>query len=298
MAGLLKPSIAIFLCTFLYFLLPLTAFYLFYHGSLLVRMLLLLSLAYQYTICQESRTFRKIVAWGAPIEFFKEHGLIFDDPETASSPQKNVMLCYHPHGVMAYGVTLLTYQFHYLNDFVRLGSRFALMVPWGGIFLKLSGIQGINPENLNLLMKSGRKILMVPGGFEEATITNYNENRVFVKNRKGFIKYALKYGYTVHPCYGFNENKAFYYFTNVKLGLLMNKLKIPGVLFYSRFLGILPNNDQGIYFVIGKGIKFPRIEKPSKEDVNQYHEKYVNVLQETFDKYKARFGITGELQIY
>lgn len=40
---------------------------------------------------------------------------------------------------------------------------------------------------------------MVPGGYEEATLTTPKELRVYIKERKGFIKYALKYGYTIRP---------------------------------------------------------------------------------------------------
>ena len=294
----LKSAIFLFLLNFLYFFLPIPAFYFFFTGCNLTKFLLILLLIYQYTICKENHFFRKIVAWGAPIKFFQDYNMIFDNPETPYESNSKVLLCYHPHGVMAYGVTLLTYQFRYLYDFVRLGSRIALNIPWGGIILKLGGIQGINPENLNILMKQGKKILMVPGGYEEATITNNNEDRVFVKNRKGFIKYALRYGYTVHPCYGFNENKTYYYFTFVKLGLLLNKFKIPAVMFISKFLNILPNNDVSIYFVIGKGITFPVNENPTKEEVEEYHRMYVESLKGLFDKYKRKFGISGELQIY
>jgi 2-acylglycerol O-acyltransferase 2 len=224
--------------------------------------------------------------------------MIFDDPETPNNPETKILLCYHPHGVMAYGVTILTFNFNYFWNFVRLGSRIALNIPWGGIVLKLGGIQGVNPQNLNDLMRKGQKLLMVPGGYEEATITNYKEDRVYVKDRKGFIKYALKYGYTVHPCYGFNENKAYYYLTFVKLGLILNKFKIPAVMFISKFLNILPNNDVSIYFVIGKGMKFPLNEKPTKEEIEHYHNLYIHSLRELFNKYKGKFGSSRELQIY
>lgn len=47
---------------------------------------------------------------------------------------------------------------------------------------------------------------IVPGGFEEATLTTPKENRLYLKNRYGFIKYALKYGTTVYPVFNFGEN--------------------------------------------------------------------------------------------
>ncbi len=47
----------------------------------------------------------------------------------------------------------------------------------------------------------GKNISLVPGGFEEATLTDINSEKIFIKERKGFIKDALKYGYKVHPIY-------------------------------------------------------------------------------------------------
>ncbi len=49
----------------------------------------------------------------------------------------------------------------------------------------------------------------MPGGYEEATITSNKEYRVYIKNRKGFIKYAIKYGYKIYPIFVFGENNAY-----------------------------------------------------------------------------------------
>ncbi len=48
-------------------------------------------------------------------------------------------------------------------------------------------------------MIQGKKVGLVPGGYEEATLTTPNQMRFYLKHRKGFIKYALRYGYTVRP---------------------------------------------------------------------------------------------------
>lgn len=50
------------------------------------------------------------------------------------------------------------------------------------------------------------KLFLFQGGFEESTILSNKEYRVWIKNRKGFIKYALQYGYCIHPVFVFNES--------------------------------------------------------------------------------------------
>lgn len=40
----------------------------------------------------------------------------------------------------------------------------------------------------------------------QATLNTKSENRIFIKNRKGFIKYALEYGTSIYPTFTFGEN--------------------------------------------------------------------------------------------
>ncbi len=89
-------------------------------------------------------------------------------------------------------------------------------------------------------MSQRKNILLAPGGFEEATITSDKEYRIYQKNRKGFIKYSLQYGYKIHPVFVFNENKIFKTTDAfLDLRLKLNKLKIPGVLYFSKY-GYIP----------------------------------------------------------
>ena len=119
---------------------------------------------------------------------------------------------------------------------------------------------------------------MVPGGYEEATITTPKELRVFIENRKGFIKYALKYGYTIRPVVVLKEHQLYNtldYFP--KFRLLLNKIKMPGVIFWSRYGPLLPPNAE-IIIVIGKGVKSEKEweegYEPSREEIDEIHRKY------------------------
>jgi len=52
-------------------------------------------------------------------------------------------------------------------------------------------------SNFMKLLKKSKNIALLPGGFEEATMFSRSKHRIFIKNRKGFIKLALKFGYKV-----------------------------------------------------------------------------------------------------
>lgn len=79
---------------------------------------------------------------------------------------------------------------------------------------------------------------------------------MFIKHRKGFIKYALQHGYTIYPVLCYNEHKAFATldkFTNFRL--MLNKFKIPAVIFGMGFLGIFLPLNLDIINIVGRGIK-------------------------------------------
>ena len=122
-----------------------------------------------------------------------------------------------------------------------------------GITMKLLGVEGANPGNFKKHLKKGHNITWVPGGFEEATKTSTKDYNLVIQGRKGFIKYALQHGYKIHPTFVFNENKCYYTFSLKKLGLMLNKLKMPGIIFTSQF-GLIPNYNVDITMVIGKEI--------------------------------------------
>lgn len=49
---------------------------------------------------------------------------------------------------------------------------------------------------------------------------------------------------------------------------------MPGVIPIGRFL-FFAFNDLDVYNIVGKAINLPKIEKPSKEDVEHWHRIYV-----------------------
>lgn len=61
-----------------------------------------------------------------------------------------------------------------LTDATILGSRFMLFLPIIGLHFRFWGLESVDPKHLKKLMKKGESISLVPGGYEEATITTPN----------------------------------------------------------------------------------------------------------------------------
>jgi hypothetical protein len=52
-----------------------------------------------------------------------------------------------------------------LSNMVGMASRFMLSIPFVGVILRLWGIEGVHHSNMRRLMRKGRNIGLVPGGF-------------------------------------------------------------------------------------------------------------------------------------
>ena len=177
-----------------------------------------------------------------------------------------------------------------LDDAIVLGSRVMRYLPFSGLLSRWLGLQGVDPKNFKRLLSLGKNLIINPGGFECATYTNNKQDTTYIKSRKGFIKYALEYGYNVHPCYVFNENKTYNTINGFeKFGLFLNKYKIPGCFYYGK-LFLLPKEEVDLTIAISSAIKFPKITNPSTDDIQKYNNIYIETLQSLYKKYQASCG--------
>ena len=64
----------------------------------------------------------------------------------------------------------------------------------------------------------------------------------------------------------------------LKIRMLLNKIKCPGVIFCSKYGLLFPPNIK-INTIVGKGIKSDKIyddeSEPTAEEINSFHEKYL-----------------------
>jgi len=229
----------------------------------------------------------------APWEYFNSYEVHIEE-ELESS---NSLFSFHPHGILGFGASMCGGKNETLYNSIFCGSRALINIPISGIIARWTGVQGVDNKNFKDFLRRGKNIIFVPGGFEEATITEYGKDRIFIKERKGFIKYALEFGYKIYPSYTFNENKIFFTFNWFeKFRLFLNKIKIPGTIFYSKYL-FFPDSDIDLFCVIGKPIRLPQIANPASEDVDKYHKLYIQAITDVYDKYKKQYGASDNLEI-
>ncbi|EMP34283.1 Diacylglycerol O-acyltransferase 2 [Chelonia mydas] len=164
----------------------------------------------------------------------------------------------------------------------------------------------VNRDSIDYILSkngSGNAIVIVVGGAAESLNCTPGKNSVTLKNRKGFVKLALRHGADLVPVYSFGENEVYkqVIFEEGSWGRWVQKkfqkhIGFAPCIFHGRGLfssntwGLLPYSKP-ITTVVGEPITIPKIDHPSQREVDFYHRMYVSSLIKLFDKYKTKFGL-------
>jgi hypothetical protein len=226
--------------------------------------------------------------------YCNSQNVVFEKGAKAPNKCSKTMLAVSPHGILTIGYVFLVSSIETeASMFKWLVAESLLVLPFVRDVMIWTDIHGCSKKNLTSFMSKGENVSLIPGGFQEATLFQRGKNNIFIKERKGFIKYALRYGYTLQLAYVFGEEQTFWqmpptFLSSVRFWL--NKYNIPATIFSGRYFWLMPDNDIDITIVIGKGFKCPQIDNPSVEDVNKYHAKYIEEMTDLFERNKDKYG--------
>ncbi|KAK7598067.1 hypothetical protein V9T40_006302 [Parthenolecanium corni] len=238
--------------------------------------------------------------------------------KTAELPaDKNYIFCVYPHGIVS-AASFLNFQSN-ANNFdelfpgidtriVVLNSNFKIPIA-REFYLAAGGIPATEQSMIYCLQsKPGASCVLMPGGAREALSSFPGQCSTILKNRRGFVRIALKTGSSLVPVYSFGENEIFDQISGKWVTWLQNKLVsflglapclLKGRGFFQYSFGLLPHR-RPIVTVVGKPIDVPKDPNPSKELIDEFHEKYEEALVELFDENKEKFhplGSKAALQI-
>lgn len=220
-----------------------------------------------------------------------EEGMTADDLK----PNSKKLFCFHPHGIMCIGWSLNGCMAPVLHksDISFMVAENLMGLAFISDILSWYGCSAASKENICKRMKTSQNLALLPGGFQEATLFQYGHHRVYIKHRAGFIKYALQHGYKLYPAYTFGEEHTYHAASGcLPFRLRLNDYHIPTVMYCGKwYLPFMPhNNTPNLVTVIGNGFQLPLIESPTNEQVNLWHEKYMQELSMLFYRHAEKYA--------
>ncbi|XP_071165310.1 2-acylglycerol O-acyltransferase 2-like [Mytilus edulis] len=234
---------------------------------------------------------------------------------TELDPNKNYIMGFHPHGVLSVSAfgnfttegTGWSKKFPGLTPYLMvLAGHFQFplyrdyFMAGGGVAVTASSMTHILTKN-----KSGQALGLVVGGALEALEANPGQYNLKLKNKKGFIKIALKTGTSLVPVYSFGETDLYLQADNKEGSFLRGiqnfmtkKFGFSPPLFHGRGIfnytfGLLPFRKP-VHTVFGKPIDVPKTECPSQEQLDKLHKQYMYALTLLFEEHKEKYGVPAD----
>ncbi|KAJ8971564.1 hypothetical protein NQ317_004118 [Molorchus minor] len=222
-------------------------------------------------------------------------------------PKRNYLFCCFPHGMLSTGAFnafgtvyggygslfpnhtphVVTLSQHYIMPFFR-----ELALSLGGISASAKSI-----EHVLGIPGGGHVCVLMVGGAAEAYYCKPGNYTLILKNRKGFVKIALRNGTPLVPVLSFGETDLFDQLEGSFLRTAQEKVRkwigiapaVPvGRGFFQYSFGIIPRRNP-VTTVVGKPIEVPKIENPTKDLIDEYHQKFIEKLTEMFEEQKYNY---------
>lgn len=230
---------------------------------------------------------------------FEEFHEITDSELRASG--RNFLVGMHPHGVFSFaGVCAALSSMSAADGF---GTSLAAEAPTAAatviqVFPFLKDILGmfgvVNAGAKPLSKRLGRRVAigktssacLYIGGMLELFFSSPKKEAVFLSQRKGFVKLAMRQGADLVPTYLFGNTTVMSTLDWSPLVSLSRTLGVSVTLFWGRWWLPVPKPVKLVY-ARGRPIGLPHIEEPTAEDVDKWHAVYCEKLLELFDNYKS-----------
>ncbi|KAL3277960.1 hypothetical protein HHI36_013300 [Cryptolaemus montrouzieri] len=225
-------------------------------------------------------------------------------------PKRNYLFCCFPHGFMVTGaiITILTESRGFSKIFPHHKAHLHTLninfiIPFLRDVLLAIGELSSSAESLNFVLgkpEGGNITALIVGGAQEAMHSKPEHYKLVLKNRKGFVKVALKNGSPLVPVISFGEPDIIphMHFENGSLCLKFQMLVknsfgffplLPlgrGIFQYT--YGFLPKR-RPINVVVGEPIDVTKVEDPTPEQIHELHQKFIQKLTELFDTQKEHY---------
>nr|ATB53138.1 diacylglycerol acyltransferase [Nannochloropsis oceanica strain IMET1] len=199
-----------------------------------------------------------------------------------------------PHGVLPMGNLMTVHAMKACGglEFRGLTTDVALRLPLFRHYLGAIGTIAATRHVAKQYLDKGWSIGISSGGVAEIFEVNNKDEVVLMKERKGFVKLALRTGTPLVACYIFGNTKLLsaWYDDGGVLEGLSRYLKCGVLPLWGRF-GLPLMHRHPVLGAMAKPIVVPKVEgEPTQEMIDEYHSLFCQTLVDLFDRYKTLYG--------
>ncbi|XP_043661547.1 diacylglycerol O-acyltransferase 2 [Drosophila teissieri] len=297
-----------------------------FYGSLLWRSLMVIYLVYVYANHRRTHSIMDGNGWKINrnnwlFRHYRDYFPVQLVKTAELPPNKNYILASFPHGILGTGISInmgLDIS-KWLKLFPQVRPKVAtldqnFLTPIVRGLLRSWGLVSVSKEALvYLLTKSNdpkhndnrdgftsNAVAILVGGAQEALDSHPGKYILTLKNRKGFVKMAIRTGSSIVPTFSFGEvdildqvanppNSPVRRFQDFVKRITGISPLIPvgrGIFNYS--FGFLPNRRR-IVQVVGAPIDVVQNDQPDASYVDKIHKQVIDDLEKMFAKYKDQY---------
>ncbi|KAK4876557.1 hypothetical protein RN001_009063 [Aquatica leii] len=225
---------------------------------------------------------------------------------------KNYLFCCFPHGILPFGVlSAFTFEKGGFKDVFPTHTPYITTIPSNHFvpffreFMIAFNYCSASEKSLNYLLndkKGGKAVALFVGGSEEIGYSSKKNYHILLKKRKGFARVALKNGSPLVPVFSFGLNSCYKFVENSVVTRFFNWLEsvtsLKLALFYGQgifqdWFGICPL-IKPITSIVGEPINVVKNENPTREEIEQLHEKFTNEIIKLFNEHKNKYISNAE----
>lgn len=158
-------------------------------------------------------------------------------------------------------------------------------------YMTLFGSVDVSGKTMAKTTAAGTCVGIVPDGIAGIFKTKETDEVVYLKNRKGLAKLALRTGTPILPAYSIGNTAVFdaWFDSFGVMEWLSRKAQASIFVYWGRFGLPLPRRVN-ITMLFGRPIMVDKVAEPTDEQIDALHEQYLNQIHRLFDTHKAALG--------